>query len=146
MDQALLIIVCGCITGILLLRLFGTRPQDSWASGQSVIATDDPWENEYWDHQQHPYHCVSCSCDDCHSGAVDPFKGQYFLVRKSSELPVPKCTSMPCRCRYVHHADRRQEEVDRRFVYGLEKDLYEQTHDRDRRHSLGRRMEDWSVA
>ena len=141
MDQALLIIGCGCLTGILLLRLFGTRPQDSWASGQFVSAKEDPW-----DHVQHPYHCVSCSCDDCGSGAVDPFKGKYFLVRKSSELPVPKCTSVPCRCRYVHHADRRQEEVDRRFVYGLEKDLYEQTHDRDRRHSLGRRMEDWSVA
>ena len=53
---------------------------------------------------------------------------------------------MPCRCRYVHHPDRRQKEDDRRMVYGLEKHLYKQIHDRDRRSSLGRRAEDLSVA
>jgi hypothetical protein len=43
--------------------------------------------------------------------------GRRFLSEEAPPLPLPGCSVQPCRCRYMHHADRRSE--DRRFPFGV---------------------------
>lgn len=67
--------------------------------------------------QHHPYRGVSIrfSSDAC--DAVKRLTDRRFLAREVPPLPLPECRARQCRCRYIHHADRRSGE-DRRS--GLE--------------------------
>ena len=138
MLQALLVLIA-IIAAIILVR---GRLGDPYApsAGNQVIEADD-----LWDHVEHPYHCVACKCSLGNCPGVASMKGKVFLVGDDHKLPVPECTASRCRCRYVHYPDRRRKQDDRRAAFGLEQEMYKYTHDRDRRISLGRRVEDWSV-
>lgn len=140
MLQALLIL----LAVFLIVRLLRHRSADDFTYAETARSGDFTPE-DLWDHVEHPYHCVACRCSNGGCKAVQPLEGHYYLVGESHELPVPECTAVPCRCRYVHYADRRHSEEDRRAAFGLERDMYRLTHDRDRRISLGRRIEDWAV-
>ena len=141
----LLIGVCTALSAMLLHYLISTAPTTSRAGVVSADVTK--WDNEFWDHKEFPFHCVSCRCSAEHCKAADPLKKRYFLVKGAPEMPVPECTAIPCQCRYVHFEDRRHDdEGDRRAVFGVQRDLYRYTQKQERRHALGRRMEDWAVA
>ncbi|MGH8581927.1 MAG: hypothetical protein ACREWG_03890 [Gammaproteobacteria bacterium] len=44
----------------------------------------------------------------CH--AVKMLKGKTILAQEAPALPLPGCTAKQCTCKYVHLADRRQDE------------------------------------
>jgi hypothetical protein len=92
------------------------------------------------------YHGVSChpplqSCD-----AALNIAGTRFLVADAPELPLPKCTSCRCRCKYRHYEDRRAEDADRRIPYGLRNDLFGAMRQLERRTVRGRRSNDMAPA
>jgi len=87
-----------------------------------------------------PYHAVSI---DAGAGCLQTAKmygGRRYLSHEAPAIPLPTCDSMNCRCRYVHHQDRR-ELNDRRH-----RDLWDLNSrvakGADRRVSHGRRVTD----
>lgn len=78
----------------------------------------------------HPWHAVSIAgSGGC--GLVAQLSGRRFLSADAPLLPLPGCVVRPCRCRYVHHADRRAE--DRRFPFGVRQGAPAATHTERRR-------------
>ena len=138
MLQSLLLLIAFVLALILIRRRLG----DPYAVSDPDFSVD---QTNLWDHVENPFHCVACECavKDCAAAAA--MKDKVYLVGDDGKLPLPECTAFGCRCHYVHLADRRQHEWDRRASFGLEQDMYQYTHDRDRRISAGRRVEDWSV-
>lgn len=65
------------------------------------------------------YHAVSIvrSLEACAPSVH--LSGKRFLSSEAPALPLPGCAVRSCRCRYVHHADRRAD--DRRFPFGVRK-------------------------
>jgi hypothetical protein len=64
----------------------------------------------------HPWHAVAVAgTGGC--GLSAQLSGRRFLSADAPLLPLPGCAVRPCRCRYVHYADRRAE--DRRFPFGV---------------------------
>jgi len=60
-------------------------------------------------------------------------------------VPVTSCNIGHCNCEYVHHADRRESDADRRSPHALTSDLYDQSGKIDRRVSRGgRRKNDFN--
>jgi hypothetical protein len=59
---------------------------------------------------------------------------------------LPECDRSACRCRYVHHQDRRADDGDRRLHGSLESNLYGAIADRERRERSGRRSSDLTEA
>lgn len=62
------------------------------------------------------YHCVEVRPRGDPCEAAKQLGRTRFLSDEAPRLPLPGCTAQPCSCRYLHHADRRQE--DRRNPYG----------------------------
>ena len=137
MVQTLLILIA-IFVAVKLIR------RDPGDSDEVALADDGKVLEDLWDHQAHPYHCVACKCSEDDCAGVAGLKDKLFLVGDDHRLPVPECTAVRCRCRYVHYPDRRRFDDDRRASFGLEQEMYEFNHDRDRRLSQGRRAEDWS--
>jgi hypothetical protein len=60
-----------------------------------------------------PWHAVSVLAGPACCEAVTRFAGRRFLASggrshaRAPSLPLPNCTAAQCRCRYLHHADRR---------------------------------------
>jgi hypothetical protein len=77
------------------------------------------------------YHCVAIACPDRACDAAKNMRSNRFLSHEAPLLPLPKCTTTPCRCRYLHFSDRR---VDlRRNPYGLRRSVPPEAIARDRR-------------
>lgn len=63
-----------------------------------------------------PYHAVSIEAGPRACPAVRALEGSRFLATAAPKLPLESCTaSTACRCRYVHHSDRRSQR-DRRVL------------------------------
>ncbi len=69
--------------------------------------------------ERHKYHAVTIAQGRAACSNSTRLTGRRFLSREAPPLPLPGCSLRPCRCRYVHHADRRAE--DRRFPFGVRK-------------------------
>ena len=54
-----------------------------------------------------PYHAVSIIAGQHACEAAKERVGQRFLSREAPRLPLADCECTECRCRYVHHDDRR---------------------------------------
>ena len=134
----ILIILAAILLAIKLLR---RSPGDAY---EAVLTDDSKAFTDLWDREVHPYHCVACKCSEESCAGIAGLKDQLFLVGDDRQFPVPECTAVRCRCRYVHYPDRRRHDDDRRASFGLEQQMYKFNHDKDRRLSLGRRSEDWS--
>jgi len=57
-----------------------------------------------------PYQAVSIN-PAC--AAAQELEGERYLVGETPLTPIPGCSSPNCRCKYIHHSDRRRDE-DRR--------------------------------
>ena len=82
---------------------------------------------------------------DCRGGACAKAReiaGTRYLLGTTPQLPLAGCNRSACRCRYVHHADRRVDAGDRRLPYSLESNLYTATGERERRERFDRRVSD----
>lgn len=95
----LLAIVAGSVAAYFLFRRAHPRPAPA-----SPVARPPT------------YHCVEIQGDDAACAAARQLAGKRFLSDVAPALPVPGCDQPQCRCRYVHHEDRRQH--DRRNPYG----------------------------
>jgi hypothetical protein len=69
--------------------------------------------------ERHNYHAVTVAQGRTACASSIQLTGRRFLSRDAPPLPLPGCTMQLCRCRYIHHADRRAEE--RRFPFGVRK-------------------------
>jgi len=54
-----------------------------------------------------PYHAVSIKAGTSCRRTAEAYAGRRFLSAEAPPLPVPTCDTRNCRCRYVHHDDRR---------------------------------------
>lgn len=54
-----------------------------------------------------PHHAVSIVPGDRCCQAARELAGTRFLSREAPVLPLKKCSSFSCQCRYEHHTDRR---------------------------------------
>lgn len=71
---------------------------------------------------------------------VQAFKGKTFLADEAPAIPLADCTSSNCGCRYMHLADRRQEQRRSTFASGsmhYEVAGNDRRKGRDRRRALG---------
>ena len=93
-----------------------------------------------------PFHAVSIEPAEGCCAAVASIKVQRFLSEEAPGLPLADCASANCRCKYVHHADRRSGARDRRLGPPDRPEDIEFWSQRERRHSVGRRQEDLLTA
>lgn len=63
------------------------------------------------------YHAVSIKFADNACHAARQLEGRRFLSTAAPRLPLPGCDVLECRCRFVHHKDRRSGK-DRRSPFG----------------------------
>lgn len=87
-----------------------------------------------------PFHAVSIQAGPACSRTADQYTGRRFLSREAPQLPLETCDVTKCRCRYVHHEDRRSGE-DRR-LRGDVWNPHVSTLANDRRGRTGRRVTD----
>jgi len=81
----------------------------------------------------HQYHAVAIAKNATACPAAALLIGRRFLSREAPPLPVAGCSTYPCRCRYLHYADRRAD--DRRFPFGVRKSSEPGAGDVERRRS-----------
>jgi hypothetical protein len=63
------------------------------------------------------FHAVSIKFKNNACEAAKKMEGRRFLSGAAPRIPLPGCDVLECRCRFIHHADRRRGE-DRRNPYG----------------------------
>jgi hypothetical protein len=85
------------------------------------------------------FHAVSIAVGRTTCRQVEALIGTRFLGSDAPKLPLSGCDSGDCRCRYIHHTDRRKED-DRRL-----RDIWKMgkvNAGEDRRRKSGRRGSD----
>jgi len=93
-----------------------------------------------------PFQSVSImTAKICCDGATN-LSGQKFLIKQAPKLPLSQCTSCACKCGYIRHTDRRDDDGDRRALYGLRAELHALQNDHERRTRTGRRSIDFAPA
>ncbi len=55
------------------------------------------------------YHCVSIKHRRGACKAIMALEGKRFLPDEAPTFPLPDCDAKRCKCRYVHHDDRRHD-------------------------------------
>lgn len=90
------------------------------------------------------FHSVEIVNDAMDCTRANSLQGQRYLSAQAPTLPLKGCNSSPCRCRYVHHADRRKFDEERRIQFGVSHELYGTFGEQNRRNSKrsGRRQYD----
>lgn len=63
------------------------------------------------------FHAVSLQFASNACDAAQNMKGRRFLSSAAPRIPLPDCDATECRCKFVHHKDRRSRE-DRRSPFG----------------------------
>jgi hypothetical protein len=86
------------------------------------------------------YHAVAIAKSSVACTAAAQLVGRRYLSKEAPLLPLAGCMSKPCRCRYVHYADRRSE--DRRFPFGVRRSSEPHVAGIERRSSERRKMSD----
>ncbi len=87
------------------------------------------------------YHAVSIKFTSNACKAAQGMEGRRFLSTAAPRLPLPECDVLECKCRFIHHKDRRAIK-NRRSPFGPSgfggatgKHQQEQRHGKDRRAS-----------
>ncbi len=62
------------------------------------------------------FHAVSIRFLSSACSAAKSLEGKRFLSSAAPRIPLPECDVMECKCRFVHHIDRREGD-DRRDPY-----------------------------
>ena len=89
-----------------------------------------------------PYASVSIMTPRVCCEAANELIGKKFLLREAPKIPLARCTSATCKCGYIKHIDRRDEEEDRRALAGLRSQLHVLESGAERRLRKGRRATD----
>ena len=116
-------------SGSWFARLFRRAPAPTRAATAPVVRR----------RPDSPYHAVSLAVGRECCRQVEALIGTRFLASEAPKLPLAGCTAKTCRCRYLHHVDRRTE-ADRRL-----RDLWKLgvvNAGEERRKARGRRVPD----
>ena len=62
------------------------------------------------------FHAVSIQAADNACAAAHGMEGKRFLAASAPRIPLAECDAPVCKCRFVHHADRRSG-IERRGSY-----------------------------
>ena len=129
------ILVSVLLLGFILLSriVFPVKPDSGAAAGRDRRTGFGEGE---------AFHAVSIQPAGESCPAVNAISVQRFLSEEAPALPLEGCGSVECRCRYVHHSDRRGGARDRRLGIGGTDDELEFWSQRDRRLGFGRRQGD----
>jgi hypothetical protein len=61
------------------------------------------------------YSSLSVVCDKTRCLAAKVITGKRFFRDEAPDLPLPKCSSASCNCKYISHGDRRSFLTNRRY-------------------------------
>ncbi len=86
------------------------------------------------------FHAVSIKFASSACSAAKSLEGKRFLSSASPRIPLPDCDVLHCKCRFVHHEDRRDGE-DRRNPYAPGIGGESGTYQEDRRKQPERRKD-----
>ncbi len=98
------VIVALVVLVLLLFILQGRRAKDE----QKPVATRPTTPVS-----KAEFHAVSIRLRSNACEAAKSMEGKRFLSSAAPRLPLPDCDVLECRCKFVHHKDRRSQE-DRR--------------------------------
>jgi len=87
-----------------------------------------------------PYHAVSIKAGPSCRRTARQYSERRFLAQQAPPIPLPTCDAGNCRCRYLHHEDRR--DGDDRRHRNLWNESARLMSGEDRRGSHGRRVTD----
>jgi hypothetical protein len=84
------------------------------------------------------FHAVSIRLGPNPCEAAQSMASKRFLSSAAPKLPLPNCKNLECKCRFIHHKDRRESE-DRRSPFGQSIASTTGTHPKEQRQSEDRR-------
>ncbi|MDH5500639.1 MAG: hypothetical protein OEY72_06015, partial [Gammaproteobacteria bacterium] len=87
------------------------------------------------------FHAVSIKYGPNACQAAQEMQGKRFLSGAAPRIPLPNCDVLECKCRFVHHTDRRASD-DRRSPFGQGMASPTGTHPKEQRQGQDRRHED----
>jgi len=87
------------------------------------------------------FHAVSIKFGSNACQAAQEMEGKRFLSGAAPKIPLPDCDVLECKCRFVHHKDRRSSD-DRRSPFGQGMASPTGTHPKEQRQGQDRRNED----
>ena len=87
------------------------------------------------------YHAVSLQFSDSACEAAKALENKRFLSGVAPRIPLPECDVQKCKCRFIHHDDRRRG-VDRRGAHSQSRIGDTGRHEKERRHRGDRRDDD----
>ncbi|MEP4487101.1 hypothetical protein [Marinobacter alexandrii] len=93
-----------------------------------------------------PYQSLSLMLPIAHCDAASSLADKRFLKREAPSLPLQGCNKATCKCGFVKHTDRRDDEGDRRALYGLRAEMHAIHTGNERRKRRGRRTGDFAMA
>ena len=87
------------------------------------------------------YHAVSLQFSNSACEAAKALEDKRFLSGVAPRIPLPECDVLECRCRFIHHDDRRRG-ADRRGAQSQSRIGDTGRHEKERRHRGDRRDDD----
>ena len=93
-----------------------------------------------------PYQSMSLMLPIAHCNAASSLADRRFLKREAPSLPLKDCDKATCKCGFIKHTDRREDDDDRRALYGLRAELHAIHTGNERRKRRGRRASDFAMA
>lgn len=101
-----IIVVIALISAVVIVRNRRERENVRPDQLDKRVATSDT-----------KFHAVSLQFASNACDAAKNMKGRRFLSSAAPRIPLPGCDVAECRCKFVHHKDRRSRE-DRRSPFG----------------------------
>ncbi|WP_119978466.1 hypothetical protein [Shewanella algidipiscicola] len=108
------------------------------------ISEYPPFAEQQYSSTNTNFHSVEIVNDAMDCTSAHSLQGKRYLSAQAPMLPLKGCSTTPCRCRYIHHADRRKFDGERRLQFGVTHELYGTFGEQNRRsfkHN-GRRQSD----
>ncbi|MEP0201471.1 MAG: hypothetical protein ABJ084_16300 [Halioglobus sp.] len=93
-----------------------------------------------------PYQSLSLMLPIAHCNAASSLADKRFLKGEIPSLPLQGCDKATCKCGFLKHSDRREDEDDRRALYGLRAEMHAIHTGTERRKRRGRRTSDFAMA
>lgn len=140
MGEILVVLLLVVIAGLLYYRRRRTLQQTAVERPERRVTKSDS-----------RYHAVSIRFEANACAAAKELAGTRFLATEAPILPLPECDSSGCKCRFVHHPDRRSGK-DRRSPFaaggipgGTGKFDTERRAGKDRRHDADQNDLDFTI-
>ena len=103
-----LIAIVGLLAALLVFRRYNDRNEGADNKRNPNVEKRTPGDSRSKVAQKStPYHAVSIKFGPNACTHARELEGKRFLSGAAPRLPLPECDVLDCKCRFVHHADRR---------------------------------------